>query len=62
MFVPHFTDSPHPQAYGDREIQYGEAVLTLAYVRERWSRWFDLLETDLQLEDLYQVILTLRRK
>jgi SAM-dependent methyltransferase len=62
LFVPHFTDRSHPQAYGDGEIQYGEAVLTLAYVRERWSTWFDLLETDLQLEDLYQVILTLRRK
>jgi SAM-dependent methyltransferase len=61
-FVPHFTDSPHPQANADGEMHYGEAVATMAYVRERWSKWFELVESGIQLEDLHQVILTLRRK
>ena len=42
-------------------MTYGEAVITLHYVRERWSRWFELLSTDLLLGDLHQIMLTLRR-
>jgi SAM-dependent methyltransferase len=61
LFVPHPVDPRHPQASGD-QIEYGETVLTMAYVRERWSSWFELLETNLQLDDLHQVVLTLRRK
>lgn len=61
LFVPHPVDPRHPQAAGDH-IEYGETVVTMAYVRERWSRWFELLESAVQLDDLHQVILTLRRR
>ena len=44
-----------------REASYGEAVVTLPYMRERWSRMFQLLSVDLLVGDLYQVMLTLRR-
>jgi hypothetical protein len=43
-------------------MTYGEAVITLPYVRERWSAMFELLEVDVLLGDLYQVMLTLRRR
>ena len=62
LFVRHFTDPEHPQADADGQIHYGEAVITLAYVRERWSGLFELLDADVQLDDLHQVILTLRRR
>ncbi len=51
----------HPQ-YAGGEMTYGETVITLPYVRERWSRWFELLHVDLLLGDLHQVVLTLRRR
>ncbi len=60
LFVPHPADPRHPQADGEK-IEYGETVFTMGYVRERWSS-FELLEINVQLEDLHQVILTLRRK
>ena len=41
-------------------MTYGEAVVTPAQVRERWSRWFELEHTDVLIGDLYQVVLTLR--
>lgn len=47
---------PHPG-----EMTYGEAVITLRYVRERWSEMFALLDADILLDDLFQVMLTLRR-
>jgi SAM-dependent methyltransferase len=56
------TDPRHPQADEDGRIEYGETVITTAYVRQRWSSWFELVETNVQLEDLHQVMLTLRRK
>jgi SAM-dependent methyltransferase len=61
LFVPHPIDPRHPQADGG-QIEYGETVVTIAYVRERWSTWFELLDVNVQLADLHQVILTLRRK
>ena len=60
LFAPHAADPSHPQ-YAGGEMTYGETVITLPYVRERWSRWFDLLHTDLLIGDLHQVVLTLRR-
>ena len=60
VFVPHPVDPRHPQADGET-IEYGETVFTMGYVRQHWSS-FELLETNVQLEDLHQVILTLRRK
>ena len=68
LYVPHPlapraspTDPQHPQAKSDGQIEYGETVITMPYVRERWSSRFELLETNVQLEDTQQVILTLRR-
>ena len=57
LFAPHPADSQ----YAGGEMTYGEMVITLPYVRERWSRWFELLHTDLLIGDLHQVVLTLRR-
>ena len=44
------------------EVTFGEAVVNLPYVRERWGELFDLLEVSLMLDDIYQVVLTLRRR
>ena len=60
LFAPHAADPSHPQ-YAGGEMTYGETVVTLPYVRERWSRWFELLHSDLLIGDLHQVVLTLRR-
>jgi SAM-dependent methyltransferase len=61
LFVPHAADPSHPQFGGD-EMHFGEAVVTLPYVRERWSDLFELLETDGLAADAYQTVLTLRRR
>ena len=42
LFVPHAAEPSHPQ-WGGGEMTYGETVITLAYVRERWSHRFELL-------------------
>ena len=60
LFVPHAFDPAHPQQAGGG-TSYGEAVVTLAQVRERWSEWFELVAADVQVADLFQVVLTLRR-
>jgi hypothetical protein len=59
LFAPHPADPAHPQ-YEGGEMTYGEAVVTPAYVRERWSDRFDLLHNDLLIGDLFQVMLTLK--
>jgi SAM-dependent methyltransferase len=59
LFAPHPADPAHPQ-YDGGEMTYGEAVITPAYVRERWSDRFELLHTDILIADLFQVMLTLR--
>jgi hypothetical protein len=61
LFVPHAPDPAHPQQPGGAAT-YGEAVVTLAQVRERWSEWFELLAADVLVADLFQVVLTLRRR
>jgi SAM-dependent methyltransferase len=60
LFVPHAADPAHPQ-YDGGELSYGETVVTLRYVGERWAPRFELLATDLLLDDPFQVVLTLRR-
>jgi SAM-dependent methyltransferase len=60
LFVPHPAEPSHLQ-YAGGEMSYGETVITLPYIRERWSPKFELLEVDLLIDDLYQVMLTLRR-
>ncbi len=59
-FVPHAAEPSHPQ-YDRGEMTYGESVVTPAYVRERWSDRFALLDVDILLGDLFQLMLTLRR-
>jgi SAM-dependent methyltransferase len=61
VFVPHPPDPRHFQ-YEGGEMSYGETIVTLPYVRARWSPLFELLEVDLLVGDLYQVMLTLRRR
>ena len=59
LFAPHETDG-HPQ-FGGQQMDYGETVITLPYVRDNWSRWFELLDVALMTGDMYQVVLTLRK-
>lgn len=62
IFQPHETIG-HPQ-YDEKggEMEYGETVITLPYVRDKWGEMFELLDTSVMLGDMYQVALTLRRK
>ena len=60
LFAPHGGQPLGAEAPGG-QITYGETVITLAYVRERWRDRFELLDADLLLGDPYQVLLTLRR-
>jgi hypothetical protein len=59
LFAAHPTEG-HYQ-YPGGEMNYGETVITDAYVRARWSPMFELLDVDLLIDDPYQVMLTLRR-
>jgi SAM-dependent methyltransferase len=61
LFAPHPADPDHPQFIGG-EMDYGETVISLPYVRERWAEWFELLDVALLTEDMHQVALTLRRR
>jgi SAM-dependent methyltransferase len=61
LFIPHAPDPEHPQ-YSSGEMTYGEAVITLPYVRERWARDFELLDVSLVASDMHQVVVTLRRR
>jgi SAM-dependent methyltransferase len=60
LFIPHGPDPGHPQ-YESGEMTYGETVISLPYVRERWSPAFELLDVALLAGDMHQVMLTLRR-
>ncbi|MGK2933485.1 MAG: class I SAM-dependent methyltransferase, partial [Solirubrobacterales bacterium] len=60
VFVPHETEG-HPQ-FGGEEMHYGEAVITLPYVKKNWTSMFDLLDVSILSGDMYQVALTLRKK
>lgn len=64
---PHYLFAPHPggpdhSRYAGGEMTYGSTVITLPYMRERWFPMFELLDVDLMLGDLYQVMVTLRRR
>jgi SAM-dependent methyltransferase len=61
VFEPHPPDPTDPKWPGD-ELHYGEAVIPLAYVRDRWADRFELLAVDLLIGDLHQVMLSLRRR
>ena len=55
--APGYAFAPHPS-----EEHYGEAIVPLPYVRERWSDTFELLEADILLADPFQLVLTLLRR
>jgi SAM-dependent methyltransferase len=61
LFARHPAEPDHPQFQGP-EMTYGETVISLAYVRQRWAPLFELLEVGLLSEDLHQVVLALRRR
>jgi SAM-dependent methyltransferase len=61
LFAAHSPDPEHPQNHGG-DMTYGETVISLPYVRERWGELFELLDVALLAEDLHQVVLTLRRR
>lgn len=62
LFVPHAAAPVHPQLHDGGEIDYGETVITLAYMRERWSASFEMLGVSLLLDDPHQVMVTMRRR
>ena len=43
-------------------MTYGEAVISLPYVCERWADLFELVDVHAFPEDIYQVALTLRKR
>ena len=59
LFAPHDAGPDSPLHAGGART-YGEAVVTPAYVRERWAPAFRLLAIDLLLADPHQVMLALR--
>lgn len=61
LHVAHATRGTHPQ-HGGGKMHYGETVITMQYVRERWAELFDLLSVDLLVDDIHQVMVTLRRR
>jgi len=61
LFVAHGADPNHPQ-YAGGEMDYGETVITLPYLRRRWGELFELLDISLLTGDMHQVVLTLRRR
>jgi SAM-dependent methyltransferase len=60
LFVPHAAEPGHPQYHGG-EMTYGETVISLPYIEQRWAPLFELLDVSLLTEDLHQVAVTLRR-
>jgi hypothetical protein len=61
LFAPHAATPLSLHGEGS-ETPYGDAVITLPYIRQRWSQLFELLDVDLLVSDLYQVVLTMRKK
>lgn len=60
VFVPHAAVEIHPQ-YDGGAMTYGEAIITVPWVRRRWAPRFELLDVAPLAGDLHQVVLTLRR-
>lgn len=59
---PAYLFAAHDDQPSGDEVTFGEAVINLPYVRERWGGLFELLEISLMVDDIYQVVLTLRRR
>jgi SAM-dependent methyltransferase len=61
LFAPHPATPFAPEFGGADAMSYGDTLITMTYIRERWARLFDLLEVNVLIEDPYQVMLTLSR-
>jgi SAM-dependent methyltransferase len=59
---PVYLFTAHDAQPSGGEVTFGEAVINLPYVRQRWASLFELLEISLMVDDIYQVTLTLRRR
>ncbi|MEK6326328.1 MAG: class I SAM-dependent methyltransferase [Actinomycetota bacterium] len=59
--APTYAFAPHAGGPLERGT-FGEAVINLPYIRERWDHLFSLLEVTLQMDNIYQVVVTLRRR
>jgi SAM-dependent methyltransferase len=60
LFVAHPAQDSHYQ-YDGGEMTYGEAIITIPWIRERWAPRFELLDVAPLVGDLHQVMVTLRR-
>jgi len=60
-FMPHNPAGEGPQAPVDGEVVFGDASMSLDYVRKEWTQW-ELAGYDLILTDPYQQALFLRPK
>jgi len=60
VFAPHPVDESHPQ-FQEGEMTYGDSVVSLPYVRERWTEGFELVGVEASLVDMFQVAVTLRK-
>jgi hypothetical protein len=61
LFAAHPPEPGHLQ-YTGGEMTFGETVITLPYIRDRWSPMFELLDVDLLVGDLHEVMITLARR
>lgn len=60
IFVPHPTEG-HFQFDG-AEMNYGEAIITIPWIERNWSDEFEITDVAVMTADIYQVVVTLRKK
>ncbi|MBN8867460.1 MAG: class I SAM-dependent methyltransferase [Solirubrobacterales bacterium] len=60
VFVPHDVEEEHPQ-YDGTEMSYGEAVVTLPWIEQN-APGFELADVAVLTGDIYQVVVTLRKR
>ena len=56
--APTYAFASHPGGPFEQGT-FGETVINLPYIRERWDHLFSLLDVTLQMDNIYQVIVTL---
>jgi SAM-dependent methyltransferase len=62
LFAPHQGQPGASAVWGEHDVDYGETIITIGYIRERWAEYFELVSVEVLLCDPYQVALTLRRR
>lgn len=60
LFVAHPAQDSHYQ-YDGGEMTYGETIITIPWIRQRWAPRFEVLDVAPLVGDLHQVMVTLRR-